>query len=220
MTPGRPTASRAGAVGAKTLVSNLLEVHRVASGVAKITRDLFNHPNLAFASVFPVWDAEHFCIRLGFEIRSNSKWSGERLDNRRTSKTVAEVIGLVGFGEFTAVAEAVASTIAAVIPSIRHPIHHVGFSLGRKAVTELKLYYLTRMYDETSWRSLDVMGAIDKTLVREAVFRVVEELGLEEHAATIDRVMLMLEPFEIEFLGLNLQKGKPPVFKLYFRPYD
>jgi len=191
----------------------------VNSSAQQILAQLASDTNLGVMAASISVDKEFISQRVVFTIRSNSKFSGWTIDNSKTVESVRNTIKLVGFQSQLDIVEGIADLIANDFNTVRYPIHGIGLSVQDSIIDQLKVYYLMRIYNQVSLKE-DVMGKIDRELAIKTLSRIMEELGLHDDGDKLFSISSIMdrENYELEFIGINFEKGKTPGLKVYFRP--
>lgn len=138
------------------------------------------------------------------------------VNNNEKEETVKRFINKIGFGEYFNLINRIAWLIYVTVKTTLYPIHIVGFSLSRRGIDQLKVYYMIYTFTLEE----DIMGSLNKELNRETLVQILKELDLEEKIDALLKAMQMMESnnYQLEFIGLNIEKGKTPGLKLYFKP--
>lgn len=157
--------------------------------------------------------------RIVFGIRSNSKFSGHVINNSKTLETTRNTVKAIGFQDELDIVERIAHSVVQSLSTIRYPIHEIGLSVQGNTVNQLKIYYMMRIYDRVSMTE-GIMGKIDRKLAMNTLLRIMEEIDLQDQTKRLSEIARIVdsEKYELEFIGIDFEKGKTPGLKVYFRP--
>ena len=167
-----------------------------------------SHPN---TKLLDVSIADNFSVkRIAFTI----------LNPQNSSLPVSDIVRVTGYGKYLKLIHGITGILRSTINTARYPIHIIGLGFTRRAITQLKVYYMLRRFDKEALRKEVVMGKIDQMHSWKAIKKILKELRCEDQIPKVENIFAEMSGggFTIEFLGLNLERGKSPSLKLYFKP--
>lgn len=172
---------------------------------------LYNHPNTKFSGISL---AKSFSVnRLTFSVSHLRK-------DRKIIKTIEDIVRITGFKDYLNIILETGSLIKKTLGTVLNPVHLVGVGFDKKSIKQLKVYYRFGIFDEDEIKKECIMGRVDNELYLKSVKDVLQELDCEEQFTKVERVfqLMTFKNFELEFIGLNIEKNKQPSLKLYFQP--
>ena len=139
----------------------------------------------------------------------------ERPDESSALKALKTILDITGFEDLYENIAHIAYSIQDINGTKKLPLFGIGFSVNKRKVTQLKVYYLLTVIE---FEREDAMSKHDNDASMQVMQHLLKELQLDDKAQEVSSLINYMSDNgnDMHIVGLNVEKDKPLSLKLYF----